>query len=85
MEWDNFFGPSFQGKRDAIKNLDVGCGYGGLLFKLSEIFSEEGSVGMEIRDKVSRFVQDKITAMRHNEGSKWDNVGQALQDYLIFA
>lgn len=74
MPWDDHFGPSFHGKPEAVKNLDAGCGYGGLLFKLSEIYPNECSVGMEIRDKVSRFVQDKIKALRHNESGKYENV-----------
>jgi tRNA (guanine-N7-)-methyltransferase len=75
MKWEDFFGPSFNGKtREDVKNLDIGCGYGGLLFKLSSAFPGEFSTGMEIREKVSRFVKDKITAMRHNEPGKWENI-----------
>ncbi|KAI6208345.1 TRNA (guanine-N(7)-)-methyltransferase [Aphelenchoides besseyi] len=71
MNWSEYFGESFDGE---VKNADIGCGYGGLLFQLSEVFPTEGSVGMEIRSKVSRFVQDKITAKRHNEPGSWQNI-----------
>ncbi|KAI6234426.1 TRNA (guanine-N(7)-)-methyltransferase-like protein [Aphelenchoides fujianensis] len=71
MNWSEYFGESFKG---TVKNADIGCGYGGLLFQLSQVIPEQGAVGMEIRDKVSRFVQDKITAKRHNEPGQWTNI-----------
>ncbi|CAD5209089.1 unnamed protein product [Bursaphelenchus xylophilus] len=58
MNWSEFFGPSFTGDSS----------------KLSEIFPDEFSVGYEIRHKVSKYVQDKITALRHNEPGKWENI-----------
>ena len=40
-----------------MKFADVGCGYGGLLLTLSEMFPNDFSVGFEIRVKVSDYVQ----------------------------
>jgi tRNA (guanine-N7-)-methyltransferase len=74
MKWEDFFGPSFNEKHELVKNVDVGCGYGGLLMKLSQTFPDQFSVGMEIREKVSRYVKDKITALRHNEPGNWENI-----------
>ena len=49
--------------------LDVGCGYGGLLFNMSpHLGPEDMALGMEIRDKVSNFVGDKIKSLRVNSG-----------------
>ncbi|CAD5206371.1 unnamed protein product [Bursaphelenchus okinawaensis] len=74
MDWKEFFGEQYTGDASKVVNADIGCGYGGLLFKLSEVFPDEFSVGYEIRHKVSKYVQDKITALRHNEPGKYQNV-----------
>lgn len=50
--------------------VDIGCGYGGLLFELSKEFPEKLILGMEIRDKVTNFVVEKINAMRINSQYK---------------
>jgi len=36
--------------------VDIGCGYGGLLFELAKEFPNDLILGMEIRDKVTNFV-----------------------------
>ena len=36
-----------------IRFADVGCGFGGLLVRLSGVFPNKVMLGMEIRDKVS--------------------------------
>ena len=36
--------------------VDIGCGYGGLMFELSKEFPEDLIIGMEIRDKVTNYV-----------------------------
>ena len=36
--------------------LDIGCGYGGLMFALTKHFPDELILGQEIRDKVANFV-----------------------------
>ena len=50
--------------------IDIGCGYGGLLFELSKEFPDKLILGMEIRDKVTNFVVEKINAMRINSQYK---------------
>ena len=51
-----------------VKVLDIGCGYGGLLYALSELpeFSEKLMLGMEIRDKVSNYCTERINSIRIN-------------------
>ena len=50
-----------------VNILDVGCGYGGLLYNMSPYLSQEDlALGMEIRDRVSNFVGDKIKTLRVN-------------------
>lgn len=47
---------------------DIGCGYGGFLVTLGEMFPDKLAIGMEIRVKVSDYVVDRITALRHKSG-----------------
>jgi tRNA (guanine-N7-)-methyltransferase len=54
-----------------VNILDVGCGYGGLLFNMSKhLDSESLALGMEIRDKVTNFVSEKIKTLRINTGHR---------------
>lgn len=46
--------------------LDIGCGYGGLMFQLTKGFPDKLILGMEIRDKVSNYVGEKINSIRCN-------------------
>jgi len=46
--------------------LDIGCGYGGLMFQLTKGFPNQLILGLEIRDKVANFVGEKINSIRHN-------------------
>ena len=65
--WTSTFGNLFDNvpqscvKQDGNPNVtfaDVGCGYGGLLLKLSTMFPQNLALGMEIRVKVSDYVID---------------------------
>lgn len=53
---------------------DVGCGYGGFLVTLSELFPDKLSVGFEIRVKVSDYVIDRIDALRKLHPGKYQNI-----------
>lgn len=50
--------------------LDIGCGYGGLMFALTKHFPDNLILGQEIRDKVANFVAKKANAIRINTGYK---------------
>ena len=52
------------------KILDIGCGYGGLMFELAKTFTSELILGLEIRDKVANFAGEKINTLRINSGYK---------------
>mmetsp|Transcript_32258 Transcript_32258/g.55761 ORF Transcript_32258/g.55761 Transcript_32258/m.55761 type:complete len:188 (+) Transcript_32258:13-576(+) len=56
-----------------VEIIDVGCGYGGLLFGLSKAFPSTRSLGLEIREKVANYVAQKIYAMRV-ETSAYQNI-----------
>lgn len=64
---------SGKSKEFSVDFVDIGCGYGGLLFKLSENFPGKNAFGIEIRDKVVNYVGDKIQALRFNE-NKYHNI-----------
>lgn len=58
-----------------IRYLDVGCGFGGLLISLSgELLPGELALGMEIRTKVSDYVQKRIIALRSQYPGSYGNV-----------
>lgn len=57
-------------KDNKVRILDIGCGYGNLLLELSKEYPDKLILGMEIRDKVTEFVVEKINALRINSGYK---------------
>ena len=71
VNWNDYFA---DGRPPS--NIDIGCGYGRFLFQLSELFPEENSCGLEIRDKVFQFV-----ALRTD---KIDNCGVIKTNALLF-
>ncbi|KAH8329836.1 hypothetical protein KR067_002794, partial [Drosophila pandora] len=66
VDWRALY-PSIQPDQK-VTFADIGCGYGGFLVTLGEMFPEKFSIGMEIRVKVSDYVMDRITALRHKSG-----------------
>ncbi|VDP10310.1 unnamed protein product [Heligmosomoides polygyrus] len=62
MDWKKLYGDYAEGR--TVEFADIGCGYGGLLMKLSPMYPETLMVGLEIRVKVSDFVSEKIKALR---------------------
>jgi len=57
-----------------VEFLDVGCGYGGLLVELAPLFPDTLMLGMEIRVKVSEYVQQRIKALRELTPGSYQNV-----------
>ena len=59
-----------------ISIVDIGCGYGALLENMSS-FIEEGklALGMEIREKVTNYVGERIKGLRVNsDNKKFNNI-----------
>ncbi|GFT62940.1 hypothetical protein NPIL_557181 [Nephila pilipes] len=78
MNWAPLY-PKFFGEDSTISNAkvefaDVGCGYGGLLVELSPLFPEALMLGLEIRVKVSDYVQERIKALRIQNPGKYENI-----------
>jgi len=57
-----------------IEFADIGCGYGGFLVTLGELFPDKYSIGMEIRLKVSDYVMDRIKALRLLHPGQYQNI-----------
>ncbi|KAL0893986.1 hypothetical protein ABMA27_014060 [Loxostege sticticalis] len=57
-----------------VEFLDVGCGYGGLLVTLSPMFPDNLMLGLEIRVKVSDYVNDRIKALRIQDPNNYHNI-----------
>jgi tRNA (guanine-N7-)-methyltransferase len=60
--------------KPAVEFADVGCGYGGLIVSLSPMFPENLILGLEIRDKVTQYVEDRIQKLRDKEPGKYTNI-----------
>nr|CAG4641974.1 EOG090X0BSB [Eurycercus lamellatus] len=76
MNWSELYQSSDDsGKlKSKVQFADIGCGYGGLLISLSPMFPETLMLGMEIRLKVSEYVQDRIKALRLMHPGSYGNV-----------
>mmetsp|Transcript_66570 Transcript_66570/g.92179 ORF Transcript_66570/g.92179 Transcript_66570/m.92179 type:complete len:185 (-) Transcript_66570:161-715(-) len=65
---------SYDSKPEELKSdktptvIDIGCGYGGLMFGLTKHLPNDLILGQEIRDKVANFVAEKINSLRNNSG-----------------
>uniref|UniRef100_A0A0A9GMA5 tRNA (guanine-N(7)-)-methyltransferase n=1 Tax=Arundo donax TaxID=35708 RepID=A0A0A9GMA5_ARUDO len=57
-----------------IRFADVGCGFGGLLVGLSTLFPDTLMIGMELRDKVTEYVKERILALRATNPGQYDNI-----------
>lgn len=57
-----------------VQFADIGCGFGGLLISLSTLFPETLMIGMEIRDKVTEYVKERILALRETNPGQYQNV-----------
>jgi tRNA (guanine-N7-)-methyltransferase len=57
-----------------VTNVDVGCGYGGLLCALATHLPQELSLGMEIRATVVLYVEDRLKSLRAQHDGQFDNV-----------
>lgn len=57
-----------------IQFADIGCGFGGLLISLATLFPETLMIGMELRDKVTEYVKERILALRVSNPGQYQNI-----------
>jgi len=76
MDWSKYYPDFFKTPESTskIEFVDIGCGYGGLLVELSPMFRETLMLGLEIRVKVSQYVQDRVTALRKLHPGSYKNI-----------
>ena len=53
---------------------DVGCGFGGLTVALANLYPNAVSIGFEIRDKVTKYVAQRILHLRDENPGEYQNV-----------
>lgn len=63
-----------EGKDVKVRFADIGCGFGGLIVQMSPLFPETLMIGMELRDKVSEYVKERIVALREQHPGQYTNV-----------
>ncbi|CAL9062347.1 unnamed protein product [Musa banksii] len=75
-----FFPPGSGGRSDGdapprkVRFADIGCGFGGLLVGLSPLFPDTLMLGMELRDKVTEYVKERILALRASNPGHYENI-----------
>ncbi|KAH8503994.1 hypothetical protein POPTR_006G277100v4 [Populus trichocarpa] len=75
LHYPQFFSSSGEvGSIKKVQFADVGCGFGGLLISLSTLFPETLMIGMELRDKVTEYVKERILALRTTNPGQYQNV-----------
>ncbi|KAK1549843.1 hypothetical protein Q3G72_008769 [Acer saccharum] len=75
LHYPQFFPSSSEvGCSKKIQFADIGCGFGGLLISLSTLFPETLMIGMELRDKVTEYVKERILALRGSNPGQYQNV-----------
>ncbi|XP_023153449.1 tRNA (guanine-N(7)-)-methyltransferase [Amphiprion ocellaris] len=79
MDWSTLYPDYFSGSQPEeqahrVEFADIGCGYGGLLVELSPLFPDKLMLGLEIRVKVSDYVQDRIKSLRASEPGSYQNI-----------
>lgn len=61
-------------KNKQIEILDIGCAYAGYLVAISPIVKDQLCLGIEIRDKVAKYSQDRISLLRKENENKYQNI-----------
>eukprot|EP00123_Amoebidium_parasiticum_P009990 comp19826_c0_seq1/m.23850 comp19826_c0_seq1/g.23850 ORF comp19826_c0_seq1/g.23850 comp19826_c0_seq1/m.23850 type:complete len:261 (-) comp19826_c0_seq1:122-904(-) len=95
MDWSPFYPMYFaapdqeptelQKQIHRVEFADVGCGYGGLLVGLAPHFPNTLMLGMEIRVKVSDYVNDRIVALRkQHRGNAYQNISVIRTNAMKF-
>ncbi|KAG7218485.1 hypothetical protein INR49_009362 [Caranx melampygus] len=80
MDWSKLYPHFFTGEQretetaPRVEFADIGCGYGGLLVELSPLFPDKLMLGLEIRVKVSDYVQDRIQSLRTSQPGSYQNI-----------
>ena len=64
---------------DHVSFVDVGCGFGGMSVTLAKMFPTKLVLGMEIRDKVSEYVRERILHLRQEHPGTHETERTAIE------
>ncbi|KAL4419590.1 hypothetical protein ABPG77_004839 [Micractinium sp. CCAP 211/92] len=67
-----------------VEFADVGCGFGGLTVRLAEAYPDKLVMGMELRDKVTEYVKERILALRKQQLGKYQNASVVRTNAMKF-
>lgn len=98
MDWSPFYPKYFnpllddrataadaaQARQPRVEFADIGCGYGGLLISLANMYPETLMLGMEIRVKVTDYVDKRIDALRLKHPGQYQNVAVCRMNAMKF-
>ncbi|CAI5759225.1 unnamed protein product [Candida verbasci] len=68
MDWKQLYPQNYPNYQ--VEIADIGCGYGGLMIQLGPEFPNSLILGMEIRQQVTQYVEDRILALRQMNKDK---------------
>lgn len=75
LHYPEFFASSDEAQSSKkVEFADIGCGFGGLLISLSTLFPHTLMIGMELRDKVTEYVKERISALRVANPGQYQNI-----------
>ncbi|EFN55624.1 hypothetical protein CHLNCDRAFT_133785 [Chlorella variabilis] len=67
-----------------VEFADVGCGFGGLTIRLAEAYPDKLIMAMELRDKVTEYVKERILALRKEQPGKYQNCSVVRTNAMKF-
>ena len=76
--WSKLFDSSLDNPK--VDWLDIGCGYGGLVMYLGKRYPGKFIVGMEIRERVAEYCNERLKEAREREGERKDEEGKSRTD-----
>jgi tRNA (guanine-N7-)-methyltransferase len=85
LHYPQFFSSSDQiDSSKKIQFVDISCGFGGLQISLSTIFPKTLMIGMELRDKVSEYVKERISALRVANPGQYQNISMVRTNSMKY-
>lgn len=63
---------------------DIGCGYGGLLAALSAAYPHTPMLGLEIRDRVAKYCQERVRSLRSEHPGEHGNLAFVRTNAMKF-
>jgi len=83
MDWSPHF-PELSKTSKKVEWVDIGCGFGGLVCALAPLYPDNVMLGMEIRVQVTKFVHDKVVALRQAHPGQYQNVSVIRANSMKF-